>query len=93
MSHKLNDTNIYNLNNKLSSYNWNEIFEDENPYTAFNSFINIFKSLYDNCCPYTSTKIPNKKIKINHGFILVYKNVYQKKMFFIKNVKYKIRRI
>ena len=63
MSRKLNDTNVYNLNNKLSSYNWNEIFEDENPDTAFNSFINIFKSLYDNCCPYTSTKIPNNKIK------------------------------
>ena len=63
MSRKLNDTNVYNLNNKLSSYNWNDIFEDENPDTAFNSFINIFKSLYDNCCPYTSTKIPNNKIK------------------------------
>ena len=58
MSRKLNDTNVYNLNNKLSSYNWNDIFEDENPDTAFNSFINIFKSLYD-----TSTKIPNNKIK------------------------------
>ena len=31
MLRKLNDTNIYNLNNKLSSYNWNVIFEDENP--------------------------------------------------------------
>ena len=60
---KLNDTNIYNLNNKLSSYNWNVIFEDENPDTAFNSFINICKSFFDNCCPYISTKIPNNKIK------------------------------
>ena len=63
MSRKLNDTNVYNLNNKLSSYNWNVIFEDENPDTAFNSFINILKSLYNNCFSYTSTKIPNNKIK------------------------------
>ena len=31
------------------------------------------------------------KSKINHGYVLVYKNVYKKKMFFIKNLKYKIR--
>jgi hypothetical protein len=58
----MNELNISNLIAKVKNYDWSFINSFENVDSAYGCFLNIFKKMYDDCCP-VKTKQRNVKFR------------------------------
>ena len=54
---KASSENINKLNIKIQNLNWDEVYTDNDPCTAYDTFLNILESQIEEC-------LPLKKIKI-----------------------------
>ena len=54
---KTSSENINKLNIKIQKFNWDEVYTDNDPCTAYDTFLNILESQIKEC-------LPLKKIKI-----------------------------
>ena len=58
------EENIKRFQEMLSVISFNEVYQCDSPEEAYNSFFDIFKTIYDLCFPLEEVCIPKKYIKI-----------------------------
>ena len=75
--------NIEKLNSELKNANWDDVFADENPDSAYDTFLSILKSLINKCLPLKKVKrkITDKSEWLTKGILIscVQKNNLYKK--------------
>ena len=90
---KASSDNINTLNIKLENLNWEEVYTDNDPCTAYDTFLNILESQIKECLPLKKIKIKaNKSDWLSKG-ILIYcrqKNVLLKNVSTILQLKTKL---
>ena len=90
---KASSDNINTLNIKLENLNWEEVYTDNDPCTAYDTFLNILESQIKECLPLKKIKIKaNKSDWLSKG-ILIYcrqKNVLLKNVSRILQLKTKL---
>ena len=52
--------NIEKLNSELKNANWDDVFVDENPDSAYDTFLIILTSLINKCLPLVGDPHPQK---------------------------------
>ena len=71
---QLHDQNIADLRSALLNTNYTEIYQCDNPDTAYSKFIDIFKHHYNMTCPLKEIRLTNRSIKrdpwITQGIIV-----------------------
>ena len=75
--------NIEKLNLELKNANWDDVFGDENPDSAYDTFLSILTSLINKCLPLKKVKrkITDKSEWLTKGILIT---CVQKKSF-LKN--------
>ena len=65
-------TNIENLNSELQIANWDVAFVDENPDSAYDTFLSILTSLINKCLPLKKVKrkITDKSEWLTKGILI-----------------------
>ena len=51
--------NIEKLNSELKNANWDDVFGDENPDSAYDTFLSILTSLINKCLPLIKSQTKN----------------------------------
>ena len=74
--------NIEKLNSELKNANWDDVFVDENPDSAYDTFLSILTSLINKCLPNDKRKITDKSEWLTKGIVVscVQKNNLFKKL-------------
>ena len=76
--------NIEKLNSELKNANWDDVFVDENPDSAYDTFLSILTSLINKCLPLKKVKrkITDKSEWLTKGILIscVQKNNLYKKL-------------
>ena len=76
--------NIEKLNSELKNANWDDVFVDENPDSAYGTFLSILTSLINKCLPLKKVKrkITDKSEWLTKGMLMscVQKNNFYKKL-------------
>ena len=76
--------NIEKLNTELKNVNWDDVFIDENPDSAYNTFLSILTQLISKCLPLKKSKrkITDKSEWLTKGILIscVQKNNLFKKL-------------
>ena len=62
---KASSENINTLNIKIQNLNWDELYTDNDPCTAYDTFLNILESQIEEC-------LPLKKIQLKHTKVIGY---------------------
>ena len=60
--HNHSDDNVFTLKNSLLYVNWSEILDGVDANSDYNSFLNKFNLLYDECIPLKKSKTNRKEI-------------------------------
>ena len=60
---KICDENVSLFKEKLSSYDWNNVFIQEDPQRAYDIFHDIYSTLYDECFPMVKIKLGRRNSK------------------------------
>ena len=58
---KASSENINKLNIKIQNLNWDEVYTDSDPCTAYDTFLNILESQIKECLPLKKIKIKTYK--------------------------------
>ena len=78
---KASSENINKLNIKIQNLNWEEVYTDNDPCTAYDTFLNILESQIKECLPLKKIKIKAYKSEWLSKGILIYcrQNMYYSK--------------
>ena len=80
---KASSENINKLNIKIQNLNWDEVYTDSDPCTAYDTFLNILESQIKECLPLKKIKIKAYKSDwLSKGILISCKQ----KMYYSKNL-------